>query len=350
LPTSRGQPQRFLPSTPFTPALKPVKTGLRATWYTCTTQAARLPCTRGSGPNKKKTSRLQPEGLQVLTRVRCQSLHLFSESGSHSQPLAARHKAGHFYVSACKTPLTNPLDALLLPRVLRWVAVVFRQKSKCGYLDAQGRPWTRLPAKDLVEQLEEEDQLSVSTRTVQRSLERLVEAGYLTRLQRTKWWGQRDYWYSWTDDEWELHQHRPTAASRRSPAAVTLQREPSCRPEASALTVQGSTSSSSSTQSSKSNPTAEQKVASPLDGAGVCAGRQRASGGQVTQRSAKASKGVLQGLAGVVQRATARGFGGSSQPDTPLRQAETWIDAGFRFTRLPSGHLVKDSLTTAPLR
>lgn len=249
-------------------------------------------------------------------------------------------------MSACKTPLTNPLDALLLPRVLAWVAVVFRQKSKCGYLDAEGRPWTRIPAKDLVKQLEEEDSLSVSTRTVQRSLERLAAAGYLARLQRTKWWGQRDYWYSWTDEEWELQSYRPTAASRRSPAAVTLQREPSRRPEASGVSGQGSMSSSSLTQSSKGEPTAEQKVASPLDGAGICAGRQRVTKGQVAQGSPRASKGGLQGLAGVVQRATARGFGAAAKQPEP----ETWVEGDYRYTRLASGVVVKDSLATAPLR
>jgi len=197
-----------------------------------------------------------------------------------------------------------------------------------------------------VKQLAEEDSLSVSTRTIQRSLERLAAAGYLARLQRTKWWGQRDYWYSWTDEEWELQSYRPTAASRRSPAAVTLQSEPSRRPEATELTFQGSTSSSSLTQSSKGEPTAERKVASPLDGAGVCAGRQRASKGKVAQRSAKASKRGLQGLAGVVQRAKARGFAA----ENPKNQSETWVEGDFRFTRLASGVLVKDSLVTAPLR
>ena len=35
---------------------------------------------------------------------------------------------------------------------------------------------------------------------------------------------------------------------------------------------------------------------------------------------------------------------------TVTPQPETWVECGFRFTRLESGHLVKDSLSIAPLR
>jgi hypothetical protein len=53
-----------------------------------------------------------------------------------------------------------------------------------------------------------------------------------------------------------------------------------------------------------------------------------------------------QGLAGVGQRATARGFGAAAnQPEL-----ETWVEGDYRYTRLASGVVVKDSLATAPLR
>ena len=54
----------------------------------------------------------------------------------------------------------------------------------------------------------------------------------------------------------------------------------------------------------------------------------------------------LQGLAGVVQRATARGFGAAAKQPEP----ETWVEGDYRYTRLASGVVVKDSLATAPLR
>ena len=68
-----------------------------------------------------------------------------------------------------------------------------------------------------------------------------------------------------------------------------------------------------------------------------------------TTRHTEAYRGV-EGLNRVVQRATARGFGASPQPVSPTPQPESWVEGGFRFTRLESGHLVKDPLTTAPLR
>jgi len=235
-------------------------------------------------------------------------------------------------------PLTNLLDAVLLPRVLRWVAVVFRQNKPCGQLDADGRPWSRIPAKDLAAQLEREDGVEVSVRRIQRSLERLAEAGYLARRQRSKWWGQRDYWYSWTDEEWALQQHRPTAVARSS--SVTLQSKTQRRSEASVPPLQNLGSPSKNQHSSKT----ERKVASRLDGENACADPQRRSNGKQAPSPLPASKNPLQGLQRVVQRATARGFG-ACEPEP-----KTWVEGERRYTRLPSGHVVWDSLITAPVR
>ena len=238
----------------------------------------------------------------------------------------------------------NPLDALLLPVVLRWVAVVFRQKSKCGHLDAaDGRPWTRLPARDLAAQLEREHGLEVGVRRVQRSLERLVESGHLARQQRTKWWGQRDYWYSWSDVEWALQQHRPTAVSR----GVSSQRVSNRRSEATVPSRQV-LSTPLSTQTSLKP---EQQTASRFNGGSTCATPQVGSTASSAQPVRSAGKGTSQGHLGtsnslqqVVQRATARGFG-AKQPES-----ESWVEGSNRFTRLANGRVVCDPLTTAPLR
>lgn len=250
-------------------------------------------------------------------------------------------------MSTSTLPLTNPLDALLLPRVLRWVTVVFRQKSRCGHLDADGRPWTRLPAKDLVAQLEREEGLEVTVRRVQRSLERLAEAGYLTRTQRTKWWGQRDWWYSWTDGEWELQRCRPTALAR-SASSVSSQGGRNQRSEASAVTVQVLPSPLNNQTSLEEGPVEPGPTA--LDGAAACRGPRADSKGQGGQTPANRLAGSLQGLQRTVQRATARGFGRQQPVAEAAGEAESWTQGEFRFTRLASGLVVKDSLLTAPVR
>ena len=250
---------------------------------------------------------------------------------------------GDFLVPT-KQPITNLLDAVLLPRVLRWVAVVFRQNKQCGQLDPDGRPWTRIPAKDLAAQFEREDGVEVSVRRIQRSLERLVEAGYLARRQRTKWFGQRDYWYSWTDEEWVLQQHRPTAVARSS--AATPQRETQRRSEASAAPLHNLRLPSTNQHSSR----AERKVAPQLDGKGaVSVARGSCKGQQPTSR-APGKGNALETLRRTVQRATARGFGRQQPVAEVAGEPETWTQGEFRFTRLASGHLVKDSLLTAPVR
>ena len=235
---------------------------------------------------------------------------------------------------------------MLLPRVLRWIAVVFRQKSKCGHLDAaDGRPWSRIPAKDLAEQLEREEGLEVSVRRIQRSLSRLVEDGHLARCQRTKWWGQRDFWYSWSDEEWALQQHRPTAVARSS--SVSPQGARKQRSEASVPTVQVLSTPLPNKTSLKTELT---RVASRLDGDSPCADLQRPSALYKAPTTRFTGKAPVQGLQRVVQRATARGFGATPQPSAPTPQAETWVEGGFRFSWSESGHLVKDPLETAPLR
>jgi len=250
---------------------------------------------------------------------------------------------------ATPQPLTNLLDALLLARVRRWVEVVFRQKSKCGQLDRDGRPWTRLPASDLARQLEEQEGVVVSVRRIQRSLARLVEAGYLDRQQRGVW--RRDFWYSFAGAEWDLQQHRPTAAVN-----VTLASDPSRRNHASEVTDENLGIPSKNQKLLKT----ERTTASRVDGKNGCAGRQGAWKGQNDQRPQQPSASALQRRAGIaeglkraVQRASALGFGAKSGAPVPTQQAqhgETWVVDGVRYEQLANGLVVKDPLTTAPLR
>jgi folate-binding Fe-S cluster repair protein YgfZ len=236
-------------------------------------------------------------------------------------------------------PLTNPLDALLLGRVRRWVEVVFRQRTKCGQLDPDGRPWTRCPAKDLARQLEEQEGLVVSERRIQRSLARLEEEGHFARQQRGIW--RRDFWYSFSDSEWQLQQHRPTAVQSKA----TLASEPSDGTQASPATVQNLSITSNNQNLSR----AERKVASRLDHGGAVSTARGAYKGQQLISRARGRGNALDTLQRVVQRAAARGFVSHQKPEAPP-QAESWVDGSYRYTRLASGHVVKDLLATAPLR
>jgi len=245
-------------------------------------------------------------------------------------------------------PLTNLLDALLLKRVRRWVEVVFQQRTKCGQLDRDGRPWSRCPAKDLAAQLLEQENLVVEERRIQRSLARLAKAGYFARQQRGVW--RRDYWYSFPDTEWELQQHRPLAVQTK----VTVASEPSDGSQASPVTVQNLGICSNNQNLSKTERT---RATSSLDGAGHCVTPQGASGGKRAPLSRKGGKDAAQGrLGGVdelqraVQRANARGFAVSKQPSAPKPQAETWVEGGYRWERTADGRTLKDPLATAFLR
>ena len=103
---------------------------------------------------------------------------------------------GDFLVSAISVSLT-PLESLCFEQVSFWVGVVAKNKGRSGRL-VDGRPFTRLPAAELVSNLEERlPFLSVTLRQVRRALNRLVELGLLVReqlWQRERW--RSDYWYS----------------------------------------------------------------------------------------------------------------------------------------------------------
>jgi len=242
---------------------------------------------------------------------------------------------GDFLVPTNLPPET-PLDSVLLGRVRRWVEVVFRQRTKCGQLDRDGRPWTRCPAKDLARQLEEHDGLVVSERRIQRSLARLAEQGHFARQQRCIW--RRDFWYSFSDAEWQLQQHRPTAVQSR----VTVVSEPSDGSQASPVTPINLVIPSNNQNLSRR----ERKVAPQLDRESAVSNARGTHKGQEPTSRAPGRANPPDTLQGVVQRATARGFGASHKPVSPT----TWVEGGYRWERKANGSLVKDPLLTAPLR
>lgn len=104
--------------------------------------------------------------------------------------------AGHFSVSVCQSPSLSPLESLCFEQVSFWVGVVERNRGASGAL-VNGVPFTRLPAGELVSDLEERFPfLSVTVRQVRRALNRLVELGLLVREQFWQCRWRSDYWYS----------------------------------------------------------------------------------------------------------------------------------------------------------
>ena len=236
--------------------------------------------------------------------------------------------------------ISNALDLLLLKRVRGWIEVVFRQKSQCGQLDADGRPWSRIPASYLARQLEEQEAFVASERRIQRSLARLADAGFFGRQQRGIW--RRDFWYSFSDAEWELQRCRPVAVSH----SATHAKVPSRRNHASPVTGVNLSISSNNHNLSRG----ERKVAPQLDQGGAVSNARGTHKGHGPTSRPRGRANSPDSLQRVVQRATARGFGASHEPAPPTTQPKTWVQGDFKFSRLESGLLTKDPLATAPLR
>jgi hypothetical protein len=137
---------------------------------------------------------------------------------------------------------------------------------------------------------------------------------------------------------------------------VTLASDPSRRNHASEVTDENLGIPSKNQKLLKT----ERTTASRVDGKNGCAGRQGAWKGQNDQRPQQPSASALQRRAGIaeglkraVQRASALGFGAKSGAPVPTQQAqhgETWVVDGVRYEQLANGLVVKDPLTTAPLR
>lgn len=234
----------------------------------------------------------------------------------------------------------TPLESLCFAQVEFWVGVVEKSQGRCGRL-VDGRPYTRLPAAELVATLEERYPfLSVTVRQVRRALNRLVELGLLVRdqLWRQERW-RSDYWYSRGD--LPVTPQSPEEVLRSDPEVTSYLSTPSSSlPEQNQETER---------VTSSLEPTTEQPAALSLD-------PERSPG--PSQTSPKPSRGgrhvgcrpgALESLRRVVEKACARGSGRKTQTNSHTPR-ETWAEGEFIFTRLESGLVLKDHLKTAPLR
>lgn len=220
----------------------------------------------------------------------------------------------------------SPVAALCLRVVKGWLGVVRRGK---GGEFRNGVPYTRLKASEVREQLEAEQGVEVSTKTVQRALTELVVGGHLTRRQLYKHRYNRTYWYGPSEAELQAEQHKPSVVAKQHRAKGASQG--SSRPtqnggtEGSPVSLQAlSAQLSLSTQKAESSQTAKQ----PQTGEAPCGqpepqqeavsrawGRPRPT--RPTPRTGAHSGRLQQAqqrLAEVVQRAAAyKGFGSPQQ-------------------------------------
>ena len=88
----------------------------------------------------------------------------------------------------------SALAALCLQKIRGWWKVVLEGRG--GQLDADGTPWTRLTADDLLEQLQREAHTQCHVRTVRRALKELADCGLVQRRQRYAYRWRRDWWYA----------------------------------------------------------------------------------------------------------------------------------------------------------
>ena len=194
-------------------------------------------------------------------------------------------------------------------------------------------PYTRLKASEVQQQLEAEQGVEVSTKTVQRALTELVVGGHLSRRQLYKHRYNRTYWYAPGELEQQAEQHRPRSVAARfqgrSVPAPKQSSQPSQqggteRPPVSlqALKAQVTTSTQKapSSQTAKQPQTGEAPCGQPeplQEAVSKAWGRTRrtATAPRTEARSGRLQQ-AQQRLAEVVQRAAAyRGFG--SKPSTP---------------------------------
>ena len=242
----------------------------------------------------------------------------------------------------------TPVAALCLRVVKGWLRVV--RQGKGGEL-RNGVPYTRLKAEEVREQLEREEGVEVSTKTIQRALTQLVEGGHLTRRQLYKHRYNRTYWYAPSKAEQEAERHRPSVVAKQPPATGgtkgSSRSTPKGAAERSAVSLQALRAQlPSSTQKTASS----QKAQQPQTGEATCGqpepqqeavskawGKRRPTA-QTPRTGAHSGRlqQAQQRLAEVVQRAAAyKGFGitqqgSASKPVPPVAyKAESAQAAGF---------------------
>ena len=222
----------------------------------------------------------------------------------------------------------SPVAALCLRVVKGWLGVVSRGKG--GEL-RNGVPYTRLKAVEVQQQLEVEQGVAVSPKTVQRALTELVAGGHLTRRQLYKHRYNRTYWYAPGELDQQAEQHRPRSVAARFQGGPAPAPKQSPRPsqqggnEGSAVSLQALQA-----QITKSplKPDGNQTAKQPPTGGAPCGqpgaqqeavskawGKRRATA-QTPRTGAHSGRlqQAQQQLAEVVRKATAfKGFGSTQQ-------------------------------------
>ena len=297
---------------------------------------------RSGQPNKKPPSRYQrPRGLVLETKREC-SAEVRAPTGE-TQPTQPSKQ-----MSASNRQGLTPVAALCLRVVKGWLGVVRRGKG--GEL-RNGVPYTRLKASEVREQLEAEQGVEVSTKTIQRALTELVVGGHLTRRQLYKHRYNRTYWYAPSEAEQQAQHHRPSVVASQQRAAVAQPASPpptqKGAPERSPVSLQAlSAQLPFSTQKAEGKPTAQQ----PETEGAPCGqpepqqeaiskawGKRKPTAPTPrTEAHSRRLQRAQQALAGVVERATAyRGFGSTEQSSVsnsitaPRYKAESPQAAGF---------------------
>ena len=245
-------------------------------------------------------------------------------------------------MSAPNRPRISPVASVCLRVVKGWLRVV--SKGKGGEL-RNGVPYTRLKASEVKEQLEREEGVEVSTKTIQRALTQLVEAGHLSRRQLYKHCYNRTYWYAPSEQEQQAQRHRPqvVAATYANQSKQQSQQVPTERSQVSSQSL--NTQITYSFLKEGNGQTAEQPQ------------RKEAPSGQPEPQQEAISKAwgkrrhtaptpptvghggrlqqAQQALHTAIQRATARGFGKATSNSTPVApievryKAESANQAGF---------------------
>ena len=234
----------------------------------------------------------------------------------------------------------TPVAALCLRVVKGWLRVVSRGKG--GEL-RNGVPYTRLKASEVREQLEREEGVEVSTKTIQRALTQLVVGGHLTRRQLYKHRYNRTYWYAPSKAEQEAEHHRPSVVVASKQSLRQSQEE---KHERSAVSLQALKAQiNPSLQEAASKPATQQPTTEKApcgqpepqqEAVSKAWGKRRPTAPTPrTGRQSNRLQQAQQALHTAIQRATARGFGQSPStagvvaPSPTRYKAESPQQAGF---------------------
>ena len=202
-----------------------------------------------------------------------------------------------------------------------------------------GVPYTRLKATEVQQQLQAEQGVEVSAKTVQRALTQLVDKGHLSRRALYAHRYQRTYWYAPGETEQELTPHRPSEIARKHRESGSLRAPRPVPTEGTPVSPQylntliPNSNLKTQEQTDRKKPSTEKGLCRPPETVvrswGPKHQKQVASALQGRPGRWKQAQNALEA---VVQRATAKGFGPASPAGSkqqPVPQAESALSAGF---------------------